>query len=200
MACSTNSQNKDSSSHKLSRGGIPLANGDVELQRPPPWAFPLWNQHDAPQNSTDQILRSASQSIDQAMVHLWEAKVKFVHVSLSVDSQNIQNSSKNNEPRVVSRNLVNNDLQKDNEHMTSNNLLVNDLKTETKFGDILGDAGSTHEASNRDRLTDEEWISVTLTTVPGVNMDDLEDQEPTKRKEHCRVPSTIAMAEVNVGL
>ena len=29
VACSTNSQNKDSSSHKLSQGGIPLANGDV---------------------------------------------------------------------------------------------------------------------------------------------------------------------------
>ena len=71
------------------RGGIPLANGDVQLQHPPPWAFPLWNQHDVPRNSTDQMLRSASQAIDQAMAHLWEVKVKFVHVSLSVDRRKI---------------------------------------------------------------------------------------------------------------
>lgn len=196
---SPNSQNKDSSSHKLSRGGIPLANGDVQLQRPPPWAFPLWNQHDVPRNSTDQMLRSASQAIDQAMAHLWEVKVKFVHVSLSVDRRNVQNSLENNEPGVISAKLGNNDFRKDSEHMTSNSIQVNDVKTETEVGDRLRDAGSTHQAGNRDQLTDEEWISVTLTAVPGVNMDDLEDQEPAKRKEHRRVPSTIAMAEVKAA-
>ena len=106
------------------------------------------------------MLRSSFQSIDQAMAHPWEAKVKFVHVSLSVDRRNVQNSSENNEPGVISRKLVNNDLQKDSEHMTSNSLQVNDLKTETKVGDRLGDAGSTHQDGNRDHLTDEEWISV----------------------------------------
>jgi phosphatidylinositol 4-kinase len=196
---SSNSQNKDTSSHKLSRGGIPLANGDVQLQRPPPWAFPLWNQHDAQRNSTDQMLRSASQAIDQAMTHLWETKVKFVHVSLSVDHRSVQSSSENNEPGVISSKPVNNDLHKHTEQMTSNSLRVNDVKTETEDGDRLRDAGSTHQAGNSEQLADEEWISVTLTAVPGVNMEDLEDQEPAKRKEHRRVPSTIAMAEVKAA-
>lgn len=196
---SSNSQNRDSSSHKLSRGGIPLANGDVQLQRPPPWAFPLWNQHDVQRNSTDQMLRSASQAIDQAMAHLWEAKVKFVHVSLSVDHQSVRGSSENNESGVTSVKPVNNDLLKQSEQMISNSLCANDVKTETEDGDRSGNAGSTHLAGNSEQFTDEEWISVTLTAVPGVNMEDLEDQEPAKRKEHRRVPSTIAMAEVKAA-
>ena len=56
----------------------------MQLQCPPPWEFPLWNQHDVKHDSTNQMLRSGSQAIDQVMAHLWEAKVKFVHVSLSV--------------------------------------------------------------------------------------------------------------------
>lgn len=34
---------------------------------------------------------------------------------------------------------------------------------------------------------------------PGVSMDDTEDKEPPRRKEHRRVPSTIAFEEVKVG-
>lgn len=87
---------------------------------------------------------SASQAIDQAMAHIWEAKVKFVHVSLSVEKQPID-----------------------------------------------------HLKSNKDR--DVEWVSVILTADAGVKMEDMEDQVPF-RKEHRRVPSTIAIEKVKVGL
>lgn len=46
-----------------------------------------------------------------------------------------------------------------------------------------------------------EWISVVLTSVAGLNMDDIEqDPHPARSKIHRRVPSTIAMAEVTVSL
>ncbi|XP_068652353.1 phosphatidylinositol 4-kinase beta 1-like isoform X2 [Aristolochia californica] len=124
---------------KLSRGGIPLANGDVQLTKPPPWAYPLWNSHDAYHSGTDRLSRSASQAIDQAMAQLWEAKVKFVHVSLSVGNNN----------------------------------------------DTMEQGG--------------EWVCIKLTADPGVNMEDIEDPQPPRRKDHRRVPSTIAIEEVKAA-
>lgn len=45
-----------------------------------------------------------------------------------------------------------------------------------------------------------EWVKVSLTAVPGVSMDDVGvDQEPVRKKEHRRIPSTIAIEEVKVG-
>lgn len=79
------------------------------------------------------------------MAHLWEAKVKFVHVSLSVEQQLLDNSEN----------------------------------------------GEDHNV---------EWVSVILTAVPGVNMEDVEVHEPARRKDHRRVPSTIAIEEAKVGL
>lgn len=52
--------------------------------------------------------------------------------------------------------------------------------------------------SNADH--DPEWVHVSLSAVPGVNMEDVDEQEPPRRKDHRRVPSTIAMEEVKVGL
>ncbi|KAG9457270.1 hypothetical protein H6P81_001778 [Aristolochia fimbriata] len=133
------STKETSEMQKLSRGGIPLANGDVQLPKPPPWAYPLWNSNDAYHSGTDRLSRSASQAIDQAMAQLWEAKVKFVHVCLSV--------------------------------------------------------GNTSEAMAQD----VEWVSVRLTADPGVKMEDIEDPQPPRRKEHRRVPSTIAIEEVKAA-
>jgi phosphatidylinositol 4-kinase len=45
-----------------------------------------------------------------------------------------------------------------------------------------------------------EWVKVTLSAVPGVNMEDVDDNEPIRKKDHRRVPSTIAMEEVKVRL
>lgn len=129
---------------KLSRGGIPLANRDAQLPKPPPWAYPLWNLRDV-HHSSDGMSISTSQAIDKAMAHLWEAKVKFVHVSLSVEQQ-LLDSSENGEDHNL------------------------------------------------------EWVSVILTAVPGVNMEDVEVHEPARRKDHRRVPSTIAIEEAKVGL
>jgi hypothetical protein len=36
--------------------------------------------------------------------------------------------------------------------------------------------------------------------VPGVNMEDVEEEQPARRKEHRRVPSTIAMDEVKAAV
>ncbi|RWR92812.1 phosphatidylinositol 4-kinase beta 1 isoform X2 [Cinnamomum micranthum f. kanehirae] len=128
---------------KLSRGGIPLANRDAQLPKPPPWAYPLWNLRDV-HHSSDGMSISTSQAIDKAMAHLWEAKVKFVHVSLSVEQQ-LLDSSENGEDHNL------------------------------------------------------EWVSVILTAVPGVNMEDVEVHEPARRKDHRRVPSTIAIEEAKAA-
>ena len=39
-----------------------------------------------------------------------------------------------------------------------------------------------------------------LKADPGVRMEDIEDQAPRRRKEHRRVPSTVAIEEVKVSL
>ena len=77
-----NSYSKDASnSHKLSRRGIPLANGDAFFPNPPPWAYPLWTGQDMYRTVYDRMSRSSSEAIDQAMAQFWEAKVKFVRVN-----------------------------------------------------------------------------------------------------------------------
>ncbi|KAF6170481.1 hypothetical protein GIB67_031889 [Kingdonia uniflora] len=156
----SSSHTKDTpTTQKLSRGGIPLANGDAQLPKPPPWAYPLWSSQDVYLNgTTDRMLRSTSQAIDQAMAHLWETKVKFVHVSLSAEKQSTQVS----------------DINGESEH---------DTKPVTK--------SEVHH--------DLEWVRAVLTADPGVNMEDIEDQEPPRRKEHRRIPSTIAIEEVKAA-
>ncbi|ERN05182.1 phosphatidylinositol 4-kinase beta 1 [Amborella trichopoda] len=176
---SPSSKKDQSDTQKLSRGGIPLANGDAQLQKPPPWAYPLQDVH---HNGTDQMLRSASQAIDQAMAHLWEAKVKFVHVSLSLE-KHTQDHTKKGEVQDTECNG-----QEDN-------------------GQLISVSGHSHvfngqiskEKSRADQEPELGWVNVTLTAVPGVNMEDVEDQEPVRRKDHRRVPSTIAMAEVKAA-
>ncbi|KAL4572706.1 hypothetical protein LXL04_019488 [Taraxacum kok-saghyz] len=146
---------KDSStSQKLSKGGIPLANGDAFLPKPPPWAYPLSNGHDLYHSSYDRMSQSASDAIDQAMGQLWDSKAKFVNLSLVVDSQS---------PRC------------------SNNCETSDI----------------HQCESRN--CDLEWVRVVLTADSGVKMDDIEAQEPPRRREHRRVPSTVAFEEVKAA-
>ena len=45
-----------------------------------------------------------------------------------------------------------------------------------------------------------EWVRVVLSAEPGISMDDIVDQDPPRRKEHRRVPSTVAIEEVKVIL
>ncbi|KAL8159126.1 hypothetical protein V2J09_000663 [Rumex salicifolius] len=152
LRCETPSNAKElSNNQKISRGGIPLANGDALLPKPPPWAYPLWTTQGGSRND-DRMSLSASQAIDQAMDHLWDAKVKFVNVNLSV-----------------------NELC----YNCSHSVESNSFKSEHR--------------------SDLEWVRVVLTANPGLNLDDIEDPEPRRRKEHRRVPSTIAMEEVKAA-
>uniref|UniRef100_A0A7N0UXX4 1-phosphatidylinositol 4-kinase n=1 Tax=Kalanchoe fedtschenkoi TaxID=63787 RepID=A0A7N0UXX4_KALFE len=144
----TPSNSSDSSNlQKLSKGGIPLANGDAVSPKPPPWAYPLKTAQETYRNSHDRMSSSTSQAIDQAMTHMRDAKIKFVNVNLPVEN-----------------------------HCDSSEVI---------------DRGS--------RCNDLEWVRVVLTADPGVSMDDVEDQDPPRRKEHRRVPSTIAIAEVKAA-
>ncbi|KAK6924246.1 Phosphatidylinositol 3-/4-kinase, catalytic domain [Dillenia turbinata] len=136
---------------KLSKGGIPLANGDAFLPKPPPWAYPLSARHEMDHSGNDRMSSSTSQAIDQAMAHLWEAKVKFVNVSLSVEEQ------------------------------------------------PAGHGEGRTDGSSTKRGNDLELVRVVLTVDPGVNMEDIVDQEPQRRKEHRRVPSTVAIEEVKAA-
>jgi phosphatidylinositol 4-kinase B len=150
FSCSNKKASSDN--QKLSKGGIPLANRDVQLPKPPPWAYPLWSRHESTNYDSNQMLKSTSQAIDQAMAHLWEAKVSFVTVGFSIEKLGRSRSNRESEECM--------------------------------------NAGETME-----------WVKVSLTAVPGVSMDDVGvDQEPVRKKEHRRIPSTIAIEEVKVGM
>ncbi|KAD4586472.1 hypothetical protein E3N88_24073 [Mikania micrantha] len=155
-----------STSQKLSRGGIPLANGDAFLPKPPPWAYPLSNGQDLYHSGHDRMSRSASDAIDQAMGQLWDSKAKFVNVRLVVD----------NSPTGCS-----------NSFEGSN----------SKF-DICHYQGGECASCPPDG-GDLEWVRVVLTADSGVSMDDIEVQEPPRKREHRRVPSTIAFEEVKAA-
>ncbi|KAK4393784.1 Phosphatidylinositol 4-kinase beta 1, partial [Sesamum angolense] len=161
------SNSKDmSNSQKISKGGIPLANGDALLPKPPPWAYPLWTGQDMYHNGHDRMSRSTSEAIDQAMTQLWEAKVKFVHVNFSVERQS--------------------------DH---DNHICNSQPVSTN-------CGPNREGGCVCQLKDEcnlEWVRVVLSAEPGISMDDIVDQDPPRRKEHRRVPSTVAIEEVKAA-
>lgn len=186
LKCESPSNTKaTSNAQKLSKGGIPLANGDAQLPKPPPWAYPLWSQFDVHGDETDRMLRSTSQAIDKAMAQLWEAKVKFVNVSLSV--QKVPSETNTTEstfhtplqsPSVVTeapKLYAENGIYIENEIYTENGM------------------------KGRDDDNYVDWVSVCLSAVPGVKMEDVDDQEPPRRKEHRRVPSTIAIEEVKAA-
>lgn len=181
------SNTKDSSNtQKLSRGGIPLAYGDALLPRPPPWAFPLGTAQDFYHGGYDRMSRSASQAIDQAMAQLWEAKTKFVHVNLSVEKQLSLNENMGETP-------------------TSNSgACCCGLQAASGSVEALanGDQGRSKPHASEGEpgpRSDLEWVRVVLTADPGVRLDDIVDQEPPRKKEHRRVPSTVAMEEVKAA-
>lgn len=160
-----------SGAQKLSRGGIPLANGDALLPKPPPWAYPLWTAQEVYRNSNDRMSRSTAQAIDQAMTHISEAKMKFVNVNLSIEKQ-LPSQSESIEHSSIHFACL---------ESTSASAMVNDTSKEAP-------------------VTDLEWVRVVLTADPGVRMEDIEDQGPPRRKEHRRVPSTVAIEAVKVHL
>ncbi|XP_061355092.1 phosphatidylinositol 4-kinase beta 1-like [Gastrolobium bilobum] len=171
LKCEMPSNSKDtSSSQKLSKGGIPLANGDAFLQKPPPWAYPLWSAQEAYRNSNDRMSRSTAQAIDLAMTHASEAKVKFVSLNLSVETQL---------HGLLEKTEV--DLRGDSQHPASNC------------------RESVREMARAGHDIDVEWVRVVLKADPGVRMEDIEDQAPRRRKEHRRVPSTVAIEEVKAA-
>ncbi|XP_010521045.1 PREDICTED: phosphatidylinositol 4-kinase beta 1-like [Tarenaya hassleriana] len=143
---------------KLSKGGIPLANGDAFLQKPPSWAYPLWTAQEVYRNSADRMSPSTAQAIDQAMTHKSDVKVKLVNVSLSVEKHS-------SVPEIVSDSL----------------------------------AEGVAEATRAGRGGDLEWVRVVLTADPGLGMEDIADPVRPRRKEHRRVPSTIAIEEVRAA-
>ncbi|XP_062007296.1 phosphatidylinositol 4-kinase beta 1-like [Rosa rugosa] len=155
---------KDTSgSQKLSRGGIPLANGDALLPRPPPWAYPLWTVQEVYRNSNDRMSSSTAHAIDQAMSHTPEAKKKFVTLKISVEKK-----------------------------LPSQTLKIENISNSSR-GKAL------NCASKEARGSDLEWVRVVLTADPGFRMEDIEDQGPSRRKEHRRVPSTVAIEEVKAA-
>lgn len=175
---------KDTSNvQKLSRGGIPLANGDAQLPKPPPWAYPLWSSQDVQRSGNDRMLRSTSKAIDQAMSQSWESKVNIVHASLSLEKQ-LANQPKMNEGPYSDCSLEQGSLP-----ATSGSIRV----------PVDGEHDAQEQVLRTQHENDLEWVRVVLTADPGVNMEDIEDQEAPRRKEHRRVPSTVAIEEVKAA-
>ncbi|KAK7358828.1 hypothetical protein VNO77_00768 [Canavalia gladiata] len=160
-----------SSSQKLSQGGIPLANGDALLQKPPPWAYPLQTAQEVYRNSNDRMSSSTAHAIDQAMAHVSEAKIKFVSLNFSLETQ------------------------------------LSGQPETTEVADLCGGSHNSasinregvHEAAGAGQGSDFEWVRVVLTADPRVRLEDIKDQAPPRRKEHRRVPSTVAIEEVKAA-
>ncbi|XP_012571932.1 phosphatidylinositol 4-kinase beta 1 isoform X2 [Cicer arietinum] len=171
LRCEVPSFSKEaSSSQKLSKGGIPLANGDALLQKPPPWAYPLWTAQEAYRNSNERMSRSTAQAIDQAMTHVSEAKIRIVRVNLSVERQSHEQLEKTNvDPHDVS------------------------------WCSASAYREGIQEMARPGHDNDVECVRVVLKADPGVRMEDIEDPAPRRRKEHRRVPSTVALEEVKAA-
>lgn len=169
---------------KLSRGGIPLANGDAFLHKPPPWAYPLWTAQEVYRNSTDRMSISTAQAIDQAMTHKPDTKLKFVNVSFSVEKQLCSQSM---DPEIC-------DKQSNIHCCSTQSAAIHHTSNGYQDEHVLNHATSGGQSS------DLEWVRVVLTADPGVRMEDIEDPRPPRRKEHRRVPSTVAIEEVKVGV
>lgn len=166
LKCESPNTKDTSNPQKLSKGGIPLANGDVLLPKPPPWAYPLWTGQDMYHNGFDRMSMSASQAIDQAMTQLWDAKVKFVRVNFSVEKQS----------------------ESATDHCS--------------LGSASESCSQCREVPSlplKSDAFDPEWVRVILTVDPGVRMEDIVDQDPPRKKEHRRVPSTVAIEEVKLA-
>lgn len=203
---SSTKDTKDGGPQKLSQGGIPLANGDVQLQRPPPWAYPVWNQSKMQHNNTDSMLRAASQAIDRAMTQLWETKVKFVHVGLSVSDSPTVSIDCN--CRSVGTAVADSECSCNSREDVYSHCNSSAESTEggcrglqkgqaTLDNSHAGVEGATVGVLQQPHC--DPWVRVHLTAVPGVNMEDIEAEEPGRRKDHRRVPSTIAMAQVKAA-
>lgn len=148
-----------------------MANGDAFLQKPPPWAYPLWTAQEAYRNSNDRMSRSTAEAIDQAMTHAADTKVKFVSVNLSVEAQLHGRPER-----------------------TEADLCGGYRYPASTYRDGIQEVARSGHDSNM------EWVRVVLKADPGVRMEDIEDQAPRRRKEHRRVPSTVAIEEVKVSL
>lgn len=163
-----------SSAQQLSKGGIPLANGDALLPKPPPWAYPLWNTQEAYRNISDRMSVSTAQAIDQAMSHKSEAPAKFVNVTFTVEKQSFHSKTGTGESQHLSS-------ARDGKRLNG-----------YQVGNAVANSSEAAYGS------DLEWVRVVLTADPGVRMDDI-GQGPSRRKEHRRVPSTVAIEEVKVS-
>ncbi|EFJ26597.1 hypothetical protein SELMODRAFT_97324 [Selaginella moellendorffii] len=142
LKCETESSVRDSRDSSIRpRGGIPLANGDAHVQRPPPWAYPVWNSQ---QSGSENYLRSASRAIDRAMAHDWETNVKVVELNLHV-------------------------LER------------------------------TDDSDRGEKCNESELVQVSLRAVVDMNMEDVGEDFTAKRKDHRRVPSTVAMDAVRAA-
>ncbi|XP_041003198.1 phosphatidylinositol 4-kinase beta 1-like isoform X2 [Juglans microcarpa x Juglans regia] len=178
----TPSTTKDAyGAQKLSRGGIPLANGDALLPKPPPWACPLWTAQEVYRNSNDRMSSSTAQAIDQAMTHISEAKMNIVNVNLSVEKQ----------------------FPSHTESIEHSSIHCGSLLSAPASGGVMSWSYQGGECLNHTsraaHICDLEWVRVVLTVDSGVRMEDIEDQGPPHRKEHRRVPSTVAIEAVKAA-
>ncbi|KAL9329755.1 hypothetical protein ACSQ67_004758 [Phaseolus vulgaris] len=141
------------------------------LAKTTPWAYPLRTAQEVYRNSNDRMSSSTAHAIDQAMTHVSEAKIKFVSVNLSAETQ------LNGQPEKIE--VV--DLHGGSQRSAS-------IHRDGRYDEAAAGHGS-----------DLEWVHVVLTADPGVRLEDIEEQAPPRRKEHRRVPSTVAIEEVKAA-
>ncbi|KAJ7543072.1 hypothetical protein O6H91_09G024200 [Diphasiastrum complanatum] len=217
-------EQREAIASKLTRAGVPVANRDVKLQRPPPWAYPMWNQTDVHKPESEHFLRTASRAIDRAMAHQWETRIKIVDVTLAI-GQKLSDAKKTAQVHTMMSNAENESSSNQDsgivqlqDKMVSSDAPDNvddrflQAPHSIAFGEDACHSDSTfspgedrYKAGAREvengvelRVCGEEWVSVTLTAIPGMNIEDVGEDFPLRR-DHRRVPSTIAMAEVKAA-
>jgi hypothetical protein len=189
---------------------LPRKLSGVQFPRPPPWAYPTWN-HPMQHPNTEQLLRSASQAIDLALAQSLDSKLKIVDVTLSVQIDGAD-SDYTSLPSSPWKRSGATDRHKDFDGNDRSYSAVGGLAAEVRSGyyledSLLNDTSAEQEArrpGGNERAHclagAPGWINVVLTSVAGLNMDDIEqDPHPRRSKIHYRVPSTVAMAEVTVS-
>eukprot|EP00897_Mesotaenium_endlicherianum_P006775 jgi/Mesen1/6125/ME000313S05253 len=86
---------EDSACKSSGSGGIPLANGDAKLPRPPPWALYMWNAAaPAKPDGASTPAKASADAVDLALAPNWGGPLKVVDVALTVKKRRTRHSKK----------------------------------------------------------------------------------------------------------
>ncbi|GBG82219.1 hypothetical protein CBR_g34503 [Chara braunii] len=196
----------DEESDNKKRGGIPLASCDSMLSNPPPWALPggpsplLVGKYGCQMMTTSEV-------IDKALADLWATKLKLVTISMTVMKRKRERSEESGKvrdycshEREMRGEVMNSDVGDSHNGDAGNEAAGKDGGLSEQDRVVAESVENLQEKEEEEEA--EEWVSVNLVALAGVNMEDVELDETNvkeRKKEHKRVPSTVAMEEMKAA-